>query len=123
VAGSSEAAQALGSHLAGLNTYLAEHQTPVQTLTLSSSASGLPGSGWAGGGMDGSGGGQGAGQQMQQGTGQQPEQDTAVGFLSISPAVSTARAAAASPSSVWSGPSDGSGYAATSAGGHISVVA
>jgi hypothetical protein len=129
VAGSSEAAQALGSHMAGLSAYLAEHQTPVETLTLSStgsgsSGSGSSGSGWSGGGMDGSGSGQSAGQQ---GAGQQSAQETApgaaAGFLSSTSTLSTALAAAASPSSAWSGRSDGSGYAATSAGIHISVMA
>jgi hypothetical protein len=124
VAGSSEAAQALGSHMAGLSAYLAEHQTPVETLTLSSTGSGSSGSGWSGGGMDGSGSGQSAGQQ---GAGQQSAQETApgaaAGFLSSTSTLSTALAAAASPSSAWSGRSDGSGYAATSAGIHISVMA
>jgi hypothetical protein len=128
VAGSSEAAQALGSHMTGLSAYLAEHRTPVDTLTLSSSGGGSAGSGWSGGA---SGSGQGAGDQMQQGTGQQSEQKSGqetvqgvtAGFLSSSSAGSTALAAAASQSSAKSGRSDGSAYAATSGGIHISVVA
>jgi hypothetical protein len=141
VAGSSDAAQALGSHMAGLNAYLAEHHTPVDTLTLSSSGDGSAGGGWAGdgsagGGSAASGSGQGAGDQMQQGTGQQSGQQqgqqsgqgtvqgVAAGFLSTSSAGSTALAAAASQSSAWSGRSDGDAYAATSSGSvHISVVA
>jgi hypothetical protein len=34
VPGSAAAAQSLGSHLAGLNTYLVEHHAPVDSLTL-----------------------------------------------------------------------------------------
>ena len=64
VPGSADAAQALSGHLAGLNAYLAEHHTPVETLTLAA-----PESGWAGG-QSGTGGGQ----QMQQGAGQQTAQ-------------------------------------------------
>lgn len=60
VPGSADAAQALGSHLEGLNTYLAEHHTPVETLTLSA-----PEGGWSGLGS-----GQGTGEGMQQGSGQ-----------------------------------------------------
>jgi hypothetical protein len=69
VAGSADAAQALGSHMAGLNAYLAEHHTAVETLTLTSSESG-----WTGMGSD-----KGAGDGMQQGTGQQTGQETAQG--------------------------------------------
>jgi hypothetical protein len=67
VPGSADAAQALGSHMAGLNAYLAEHHTPVETLTLSA-----PESGWAG--MSNNKGG---GEGMQQGAGQQTGQETA----------------------------------------------
>ncbi len=38
LAGSQDAAQSLSSHMAGLNSYLAQHHTPVQTLSVSSSA-------------------------------------------------------------------------------------
>ncbi len=34
VPGTADAAQALSAHMAGLNSYLSEHRTPVQTLTL-----------------------------------------------------------------------------------------
>jgi hypothetical protein len=40
VSGSAEAAQMLSGHLAGLNTYLAEQHTPVETLTLATAGSG-----------------------------------------------------------------------------------
>ena len=62
--GSADAAQALGGHLAGLNAYLAEHHTPVETLTLQTPLGGWPGPG----------SGQGAEQGMQQGTGQETAQ-------------------------------------------------
>jgi hypothetical protein len=60
VPGSAEAAQSLAGHLAGLNTYLADHHTPVETLTLDS-----PENRWGGQGME-----QGTGQQAGQGAGQ-----------------------------------------------------
>ena len=47
VPGSADAAQALGSHLAGLNSYLTDHHTPVETLTLAA-----PETGWSGSGAD-----------------------------------------------------------------------
>jgi len=58
--GSADAAQALGGHLAGLNSYLAEQHTPVETLTLAA-----PEGRWAGLGGD-----QGTGQGLNQGEGQ-----------------------------------------------------
>jgi hypothetical protein len=64
VPGSADAAQALGGHLAGLNSYLAEHHTPIETLTLAA-----PEGRWAG-----SAGDQGASQGMNQGQGQNAEQ-------------------------------------------------
>jgi hypothetical protein len=69
-----DAAQALGSHLAGLNTYLTEHHTPVESLTLAS-----PEHGWSGPGQE-TGGGQGthqgAGHQASQQPGQSPRTET-----------------------------------------------
>jgi hypothetical protein len=65
VPGSADAAEALGGHLAGLNSYLAEHHTPVETLTLAA-----PEGRWAGSqGAD-----QGMRQGMNQGEGQNPGQ-------------------------------------------------
>lgn len=55
VPGSADAAQTLGGHLAGLNSYLSDHHTPVETLTLAA-----PESSWSGPGA-------GAGQSMGQG--------------------------------------------------------
>jgi len=40
VPGSGDAAQVLGSHIAGLNTYLTEHHTPVETLTVAAGREG-----------------------------------------------------------------------------------
>ena len=56
VSGSGDAAQVLGGHLAGLNAYLAEHHTPVETLTVAV-------------GREAGSLGQDTGQTMQQGTG------------------------------------------------------
>jgi hypothetical protein len=69
VPGSVDAAQALGSHMAGLNAYLTEHHTPVETLTLTAPESGWPGLS----------GDQSAGRDMQQGTGQQTGQELTQG--------------------------------------------
>jgi hypothetical protein len=60
VAGSADAAQTLGTHLAGLNDYLAQRHPSVETVTVAA-----PESGWGDKSM---------GQQMQQGTGQQSGQ-------------------------------------------------
>jgi len=61
VPGSADAAQSLGTHLAGLHAYLTEQHTSVATLTLAAQ-----GSQWAGQGM-----GQGSGQNTRQGEPQQ----------------------------------------------------
>lgn len=81
VPGSVDAAQVLGAHLPGLNVYLAEHHTPIETLTMSP-----PGSGGAG--MD-----QFANQSMnqrnEQGSGQSGgssrETSNEIGVLAFSP--------------------------------------
>ncbi|MGA3082588.1 MAG: hypothetical protein ABSD44_14645 [Terracidiphilus sp.] len=77
VPNSADAAQALGTHLAGLNAYLAERHTPVETLTLSAPES--EGTRFASGQNAGQSAGQGAGQGTQQGTGQQTGQEPAQG--------------------------------------------
>jgi len=69
VPGSAEAAVALGGHLAGLNAYLAEQHTPVESLTLAA-PEGRPAE---------SGMGQGAGQNMYQGAGQDTGQGASSG--------------------------------------------
>jgi hypothetical protein len=65
VTGSSEAAQALSGHLAGLSSYLTEQQTPVATLTITTSG---------GSGLEA-----GVDQSMQQSSGQNAEQGAAAG--------------------------------------------
>ncbi|MGA2207555.1 MAG: hypothetical protein ABSG10_12575 [Terracidiphilus sp.] len=62
---SSEAAQALSGHLAGLSSYLTEQQTPVATLTITTSV---------GSGLEA-----GVDQSMQQSPGQNAEQGAAAG--------------------------------------------
>ena len=64
VPGSADAAQALGGHIAGLNAYLAERHSGVETLTLAAPDSSGPDTGMN----------QGAHQSMHQGTGQSFEQ-------------------------------------------------
>jgi hypothetical protein len=116
VAGSSDAAQALGSHMAGLNAYLAEHHTPVDTLTLSSA-----GGGWSGSGSDTS-----AGQNMQQGAGQQSgqpaEHSADAGSASGSFTERTSQPVTTSVFPASSGGMNGITQS-TSQGGHISVIA
>jgi hypothetical protein len=72
VPGSVEAAQSLAGHLAGLNTYLAGHHTPVETLTL-----GSPESRWAGQQLE-----QGTGQHAGQGAGQGDSRGQETGYSS-----------------------------------------
>ena len=62
VASTADAAQALSGHMAGLATHLAEHRTPVETLTFSSS----------GGQSSGTGADRDANQNMQQNEGRAP---------------------------------------------------
>jgi hypothetical protein len=117
VAGSADAAQALGSHLAGLNAYLAEHHTPVETLTLSA-----PDGGWAGLGSD-----KGAGEGMQQGTGHPSGQETAQG-ADASSSSGRPEGRTIVPAAVPELPGlfaglDGSAPAARPGGVHISVMA
>jgi hypothetical protein len=75
VPGTADAAKALGGHLAGLNSYLAERHTAVETLTLAAPEGGGPGSREDGGtnqgtqhGMNG-----GAGQDRNQGDVSEPQ--------------------------------------------------
>jgi hypothetical protein len=116
VAGSADAAQALGSHLAGLNAYLDEHHTSVETLTVTapeSGSAGLGGNSGAGGGMQ-----QGAGQQ----TGQETVQSAVAGSPSFSShaATQTVNDAEIPALSGWPGES---AQAAIPGGSHISVMA
>jgi hypothetical protein len=68
VPGSADAAQSLSGHLAGLNAYLSDRQTQVESLRVAP-----PESHWAGQGT-GQSAGQGAGQAMSQGGGESHEQ-------------------------------------------------
>jgi hypothetical protein len=117
VASSADAAQALSGHMAGLNTFLAEHHTPVETLTLSTNS----GSGMGFAGESGSGGG------MQQGTGEQPgQQATQSAGLDSASNLTSSRAQlseTALSKPVWPTGSNDNGQRTQWVGGHISVMA
>jgi hypothetical protein len=114
VPGSADAAQVLGSHLTGLNAYLSEHHTPVETLTLTS-----PEGGWSGLGS-----GRGAGEGMQQGAGQQSAQNADASVPSGSYPESVIQSPAASAElPAFFGDMDGSTQSASIGGFHISVMA
>jgi hypothetical protein len=111
LAGSADAATALSSHMAGLNEFLNEHRTPVETLTLST----------AGGGTE-SANDRGAGGGMQQGTGDQTGHQLAQSAGSM--ATSRAPVAeAASLNSPWPTGVNDSAQQTQWVGGHISVMA
>jgi hypothetical protein len=116
VPASTEAAQALGSHLEGLNAYLGEHHTPVETVTLAA-----PEGAWTGLGS-----GRGAGQGSQQGAGQQAGQEAAqyadAGSPSSPASSQTGLHVAASELMPLPWELDGSAQEAR-AGGNISVMA
>ena len=109
VPGSADAAQTLGSHMAGLNAYLAEHHTAVQTLTLTSPESG----------SSGLGGGAGTGGGTQQGPGHEASQGATQGTDSREQFASSA----APESPDWFAGRDGGGQAAGLEGHQISVMA
>jgi hypothetical protein len=112
--GSADAAQVLGSHLAGLNAYLAEHHTPVETLTLAA-----PESGWLG-----LGGGRGAGEGMQQGAGQQTAQNADTSSSSgLYPEYVVQSPATSLELPAFFGDNDGSIQVASMNSFHISVMA
>jgi hypothetical protein len=114
VPGSADAALALGSHLEGLNAYLAEHHTPVETLTLTAPEGGWPGMG----------SGQGTGEGMQQGAGQGTAQgadaSTPLGQYS-EPVIQSPAASAVLPA--FFGDMNGITQPASLDGFHISVMA
>jgi hypothetical protein len=114
VPGSADAAQTLGSHLTGLNTYLSEHHTPVETLTLTA-----PEGGWSGLGS-----GRGGGEGMQQGAGQQSAQNADASSPSgpIPEAVVQSPAVSAELPAFF-GDMNGSTQTASMEGSHISVMA
>ena len=113
VPGSADAAQALGGHLEGLNAYLAEHHTPVDTLTLSA-----PEGGWSGLGS-GQGTGEGMQQESGQGTAQGADTSTPSGQYS-EPVIQPPVASSVLPA--FFGDMDGSKQASLD-GSHISVMA
>jgi hypothetical protein len=104
---SSDAAQVLGSHMAGLNAYMAENHTPVETLTLATS-----------GQQTGFGAEQSAGQAMGQGAGSHAGQQN-----SMPEAQGNSIASSVIPSETALDVSGWSGGGAALEGAHISVVA
>jgi hypothetical protein len=126
VPGSAEAAQELGTHMDGLNTYLTEQHTPVDSLAMAApeargthhSAEQNPGDGMN------QGAGQGTGQGANQGTGQNAPHQTYTEPESVSSVrmPGTDRAASVG-SSVQSAAQSLPAHLQTGAGVHISVVA
>ena len=116
VPGSTDAAQALSGHLAGLSAYLSENHTPVATLIMSA-----PGNSGIEAGPDQS-SGHGMGQGMQQSAGQHGEQNHAPALQMESqpdPGVSSSATGGATPASGF----DATAYAHEGRGTHISVMA
>jgi len=114
VPNSADAAQALNSHLAGLNSYLVEHHTPVETLTLTA-----PEGGWSG--LDS---GRSAGEGMQQGSGQQTSQGADASIPSApNPESVNPSPAHSLETPAFFGDMSGSVQAAIKGGFHISVMA
>ncbi|MDR3740823.1 MAG: hypothetical protein P4L40_17545 [Terracidiphilus sp.] len=126
VPGSADAAQALGGHMAGLNSYLSDEHAHVETLTLA-----VPESkdSWAGSGQ-GSGQGmnqdanQGANQGAGQGTGQESGQNRFSESASSVQSVTPVRTTAASEAQVSAGALNTNGSSGSlRQGSHISVMA
>jgi len=114
VPGSADAAQALSGHMAGLNSYLAEHHTPVETLTLAA-----PEGRWAG-----SAGDQGASPGMNQGQGKNAGQGAfAEPQSNPSPTPPELTAAASLEAFAQTGSRDLAVPSARPGGLHISVMA
>jgi len=118
VPGSAEAAVTLGGHLAGLNSYMAEHHTPIDSITLAA-----PEDRSANSGM-----GQGGQQSGHQGMNQEAGQNTGQGAPSsqqsstrVSAPVSTG--AASQEVSANSGRTEATARAFIPEGTHISVMA
>ncbi|MGH9645235.1 MAG: hypothetical protein ACRD4E_00340, partial [Bryobacteraceae bacterium] len=116
VPGSTEAAQALGGHLAGLSAYLSEQHTPVATLTMAA-----PGNS----GLDSGVGqnteqnpGQGMDQAMQQGAGQRGD-----GSASMAPRANADVSPSSTIAAAQAGEFDATAYARDGRGTHITVMA
>lgn len=126
VPGSTDAAQVLGGHMAGLNAYLADHHTPVETLTLSSPQGGSQAAAAGSGGGQSS--GQNAGQGMQQGSGQQQGQGSSQGAYAVAQSNPSPERAtystAASQLAPWTSRLDsGAAPGSTGSGTRISLIA
>jgi hypothetical protein len=118
VAGSTEAAEALSGHLAGLSTYLSENQTPVATLTMAA-----PGNSGIEAGFDQS-VGQGMGQGMQQSAEQHGEQNQAHAFeMGSQPGAGAGASVSATSAGAPASGFDVTAYAREGRGTHISVMA
>jgi hypothetical protein len=114
VPGSADAAQALGGHLAGLNAYLAEQHTPVESLTLAALESHSTEAGTD----------QSASQGMHPGAGQNSGQDGYAEPQSNAQASSPPNTVTVIPeTSAQTSGLDGTGQAARPGGVHISVMA
>lgn len=113
--GSADAAQALGGHLAGLNSFLAEQHTPVETLTLAAPEGRWTGPAGDRQGMD-QGLNQGAGQDAGRGGFSEPQSNPP-------PAASHLAAAAIPEVSAQTGRPDAMVPTARPGGIHISVIA
>jgi hypothetical protein len=116
---SADSALTLGGHVAGLNTYLAEQHSPVESLTVAAPESRTLSSGMGQSGMDQSGS-----QGMHQGTGQ----DSGQGSYSQAPSHTQqntpgATEAASSIDTAPAGMQEPSTSAVVSGGRHISVMA
>jgi hypothetical protein len=111
VPGSADAAQALSGHLAGLNSYLTEHHTPVETLTLAAASADR-------------GSAHGEGQGMQQGAGQNNGQGGSAESPAYIPSSQPASPVAAVSEAVApAGMMAAGGMASVSGGVHVSVMA
>jgi hypothetical protein len=109
IPGSTEAAQALSGHLAGLRAYLQEQQTPVATLTMAA-----PGTSGMEAGVD---------QSMQQSAGQHGDQNPAAATQSGAQPGADARAPDTAMSATATNAAfNAIAYAEGSRGTHISVM-
>ena len=111
IPGSADAAQALSGHLEGLNSFLAEHHTSVDTVTMGSPES-------RSASLDSE---RGSSQNMQQGPGQEAGQGSSADRQSSQPVSNSNSTSNFFPTS--SASSDATAQAVGIGGGHISVMA
>ena len=127
--GSAQAAQELGKHVDGLNTYLAEQRTPVETLGVAAPLTKSPSDLGFGQGMQQGGGQQHAGQGAQPGSGSETGQDASQNLVRNADGNASLplplRAAAVQSAAIGpaQGASETSPTAAEGRGTHISLVA